>query len=199
MRRGKFDSTNWQQFDALPTELWSHLRWERVNCGFICSRERNEVLNFFQASLRNCINCVHCDDHFFIFISFPQFIYDLFHISLTLVINIVYKGLRSLLSYNLDKTFKCNQHHYYVSIENTRFTSMSLHWTNDTKNEVVKNKVVEMKWHLSVWLFTLYYFAFVQGITLRVGVAVDGDFKLIAKPWVMNVSKQISQLVVCSQ
>ena len=25
-----------------------------------------EVLNFFQA-LRNCINCVHCDDHFFIF------------------------------------------------------------------------------------------------------------------------------------
>ena len=43
-----------------------------------------EVLKFFQASLRNCINCVHCDDHFFIFISFPQFIYDLFHISLTL-------------------------------------------------------------------------------------------------------------------
>ena len=42
-----------------------------------------EVLNFFQASSRNCINCVHCDDHFFIFISFPQFIYDLFHISLT--------------------------------------------------------------------------------------------------------------------
>ena len=28
--------------------------------------------------------CVHCDNHFFIFISFPQFIYDLFHISLTL-------------------------------------------------------------------------------------------------------------------
>ena len=28
-----------------------------------------EVLNFFQASLRNCINCVHCDDHFFIFIT----------------------------------------------------------------------------------------------------------------------------------
>ena len=27
-----------------------------------------EVLNFFQSSLRNCINCVHCDDHFYIFI-----------------------------------------------------------------------------------------------------------------------------------
>ena len=48
-----------------------------------------EVLNFFQASLRNCINCVHCDDHFFIFISFPQFIYDLFHISLSLKISLV--------------------------------------------------------------------------------------------------------------
>ena len=29
-----------------------------------------EVLNFFQASLLNCINCVHCDDHFFTFIKF---------------------------------------------------------------------------------------------------------------------------------
>ena len=29
-----------------------------------------EVLNFLQASLRNCINCVHCNDHFFIFIHF---------------------------------------------------------------------------------------------------------------------------------
>ena len=26
-----------------------------------------EVLNFFLASLSNCKNCVHCDDHFFIF------------------------------------------------------------------------------------------------------------------------------------
>ena len=42
-----------------------------------------EVLNFIRASLCNCINCVHCDDHSFIFVSFPQFIYDLFHKSLT--------------------------------------------------------------------------------------------------------------------
>ena len=41
------------------------------------------IINFFQASLR--INCVHCDDHFFILISFPQFLYDLFHMSLTLI------------------------------------------------------------------------------------------------------------------
>ena len=26
--------------DALPTELWSHWRWEQVNFGFMCSRER---------------------------------------------------------------------------------------------------------------------------------------------------------------
>ena len=30
------------QGDALPTELWRHWRWEQVNYGFICSRERNE-------------------------------------------------------------------------------------------------------------------------------------------------------------
>ena len=64
--------------DALPTELWSHWCSEQVNCGFF-------TYFFFQASLRNCINCVHCDDHFFIVISFTQFIYDLFHISLTLL------------------------------------------------------------------------------------------------------------------
>ena len=45
---------------------------------------------FFQASLRNCVNCVHCDDHFFIFISFPQFIYDLFHISLNKVLSVLF-------------------------------------------------------------------------------------------------------------
>ena len=51
-----------------------------------------EVQNFFfQASLLNCINCVHCDDHFFISISFPQFIYDLFHISLTIRVLLVFR------------------------------------------------------------------------------------------------------------
>ena len=34
-----------------------------------------EVLNFFQASLPNCINCVHCNDHFFIFIKMCIIIY----------------------------------------------------------------------------------------------------------------------------
>ena len=71
--------------------IWTH-NWPAPNVsGFIAqfvehrtgNREVTgsnpvEVQNFFQASLRNCISCVHCEDHFFIFISFPQFIYDLF-------------------------------------------------------------------------------------------------------------------------
>ena len=76
--------------------IWTH-NWPAPNVsGFIAQLEehrtgiaRSRVQTplksgiFFQSSLRNCINCVHCDDHFYIFISFPQFIYDLFHISLT--------------------------------------------------------------------------------------------------------------------
>ena len=60
--------------------IWTH-NWPAPNVsGFIAqlvehrtgNREVTgsnpvEVLNFFQASLRNCINCVHCDDHFFTF------------------------------------------------------------------------------------------------------------------------------------
>ena len=44
-----------------------------------------EFFFFFRLLYAICINCVHCDDHFFMFISFPQFIYDLFHISLTVM------------------------------------------------------------------------------------------------------------------
>ena len=53
--------------DLLPTSV--------ASVGRASQRHRDvtgsnpvEVLNFFQASVRNCINCVHCDDHFFIFI-----------------------------------------------------------------------------------------------------------------------------------
>ena len=83
--------------------IWTH-NWPAPNVsGFIAQlvehRTSNrevtgsnsvEVLNFFQASLHNCINCVHCDD-FFIFISFPQFLYDLLHISLTIIQKLVHK------------------------------------------------------------------------------------------------------------
>ena len=69
----KFGITNvalWVIFWWFVVGFWIE-RWSRWSPEF-----------FFQASLRNCINCVHCDDHFFIFISFPQFIYGLYHISL---------------------------------------------------------------------------------------------------------------------
>ena len=46
-------------------------RSERNLCNCVKKPEKNsgiQVLHFFfQASLRNCINCVHCEDHFFIF------------------------------------------------------------------------------------------------------------------------------------
>ena len=48
-----------------------------------------EVLNFFQASLRNCLNCVSLRRSYLHFISFPQFIYDSFHISLT--VSVIFK------------------------------------------------------------------------------------------------------------
>ena len=68
------------QCDALPTKLWSHWRWSPDF--------------FFQASSRNCITCVHCDDHFFISISFLPFIYEKFHISLIAKLLVVNMGLQ---------------------------------------------------------------------------------------------------------
>ena len=68
---------------TLPTELWSHWRWEQVNFGFICSRERlkwvlmiYEINHIWPAEMKWKWRNNR-------FISFPQFIYDLFHISLT--------------------------------------------------------------------------------------------------------------------
>ena len=73
--------------------IWTH-NWPAPNVsGFIAqlvehrtgiARSRVQTpLNswiFFQASLRNCINCVHFDDLFFIFISFTQFIWFISYI-----------------------------------------------------------------------------------------------------------------------
>ena len=38
-QRGLNPSPRDSRCDVLPIELWSHWRWEQVNCGFICSRE----------------------------------------------------------------------------------------------------------------------------------------------------------------
>ena len=65
----------------------SQRQWVRSSVGRASHQYREvtgsnsvEVLNFFQASLRNCINCVHFDDLFFIFISFTQFIWFISYI-----------------------------------------------------------------------------------------------------------------------
>ena len=52
-----------------PQLTCSQRQWLHSSVGRASHRYR-EVLNFFQASLRNCINCVHCNNHFFIFINF---------------------------------------------------------------------------------------------------------------------------------
>ena len=58
-----------------------------------------EVLNFFQASLRNCITCIHCDDHFFILF--------LFFFCFQLIVFLFF-----LLS-KLSKSMKCNAYICY--------------------------------------------------------------------------------------
>ena len=55
-------------------ETWSYDTWSKATY-----LENEEMIVAV-----NAIYAIHCDDHFFIFNSFPQFIYDLFHISLTL-------------------------------------------------------------------------------------------------------------------
>ena len=62
-----------------PQLTFSQRQWLHSSVGRASHRYREvtgsnpfEVMNFFQASFRNCINCVHCDDHFFIFKSFQK-------------------------------------------------------------------------------------------------------------------------------
>ena len=57
-----------------PQLTYSQRQWLHSSVGRASHRYREvtgsnlvEVLNLFQTSLRNCINCVHCDDHFFAF------------------------------------------------------------------------------------------------------------------------------------
>ena len=72
----------WKCGNEMKMKKWLSQWTQFINC--VKKPEKNSGLQtfFFQASLRNCINCIHCNNHFFIFISFPQFMYDLFHISL---------------------------------------------------------------------------------------------------------------------
>ena len=74
-----FPSVNFSHFywHNSPQLTCSQRHWLHSSVGRASHRYREvtgsnpvEVLNFFfQASLCNCINCIHCDDHFFIFIT----------------------------------------------------------------------------------------------------------------------------------
>ena len=115
---------------------------------------------FFQASLRNCIKCVHCDDHFFIFISFPQFIDDLFHISLTQWI--VFFALSVWL---LNQWIYCTitdslplppseRHQTRVSCEQNAFPVCCRNkQRNFTTNEASCFQNTRRRWRSSVWKF----------------------------------------------
>ena len=80
-------SDTWHQTSDirhLRSDVWQTDSWPAPNVsGFIVqlvehrtgiarSRVQTPLKSwiFFQASLCNCINCVHCDDHFFIFVIF---------------------------------------------------------------------------------------------------------------------------------
>ena len=75
-------SSQWTQFMQLRKEAWKKFRtstgFEPVTLRYRCNALPTELWShhwspefFFQGSfIRNSINCVHCDDHFFIFISF---------------------------------------------------------------------------------------------------------------------------------
>ena len=81
----KSSANLWSIKEILKMKKWSSQKTQIIYGSNPIEDQNFFFLNFFfQASLRHCINCIHCDDHFFIFNSFLLFIlYDLFHISLT--------------------------------------------------------------------------------------------------------------------
>ena len=95
------------QFMQLRKEAWKKIR-SRVHT-------KLKSWRFFRLLLRNCINCIHCDDHFFIFISFPQFIYDLFHISLAK------QGQMDNGNVDVDEVVACTE----VMLQGSRFKFIS--------------------------------------------------------------------------
>ena len=62
----------YHEHSLLSREQWLHSSVGRASHRYreVTGSNPVEVLNFFQASLRNCITCIHCDDHFFILFLF---------------------------------------------------------------------------------------------------------------------------------
>ena len=116
-----------------PQRQWLYSSVGRASHRYceVTSSNLVEVLNFFQASLRNCINSVHCDDHFFIFISFPQFIYDLFHISLTTtVFRLAKQQLDTFIRLLHDYNVKLPNFTFCGGRENKTTTFIFFSWTS---------------------------------------------------------------------
>ena len=84
----------------IVNDIWNKLY---MNCGNEMKMKKwsSQWTQFLQLR-KEAWKKIH-DDHFFIFISFPQFIYDLFHISLTSLSSISYN---KVLSFDFLKTFR---------------------------------------------------------------------------------------------
>ena len=123
-----------------PQLTCSQRQWLHSSVGRASHRYREvtgsnpvEVLNFFQASLRNCINCVHCDDHFlhfhlYQFISYiikTKIIIFLFRCGALTGTLYTWKRL-VVLSVNLNKCKKSN-HPFCAYINKIIFTSILRH------------------------------------------------------------------------
>ena len=81
-------STNWamKPLTLGAGQLWVHVfPWKKwvvmiYEINHIWTVEMKWKWRNDHRSERNCKNCIHCDDHFFIFISFPQFIWFISYI-----------------------------------------------------------------------------------------------------------------------
>ena len=81
---GPLEPTN----DQLPTSVASYLSWLERRTGIVRSRVQTPLKSWiFQASLRNCKNCVHnCEDHSFTW----------FHIRSSYMIHFIYHFINNL-------------------------------------------------------------------------------------------------------
>ena len=72
----------WTQFKQLQIEAWKS--WLERCTSITRSRVQTPLKSWlFQASPRNCLNCVHnCDNHSLLDFQFHSSIYEIFHISL---------------------------------------------------------------------------------------------------------------------
>ena len=83
--------------DALPTELWSHWRWEQVIAPVIASSRVQTPLKswIFLGFFTQLHKLRLLRRSFLHFHLFPQFIYDLFHIPLTIMVLLFISWLQS--------------------------------------------------------------------------------------------------------